>query len=286
MSVTIRVRGTRAQVVQRLLQIGPTLSGAIRDVQAVVPEAFVAMGLAVLGLVHAHYDRLSQGGQGDDGTVWPELSPVTLGLRDKNTTPKAIAGLMSEVAKAPDYRRRMFERNLNKMKALFTPSSDGERVNSKAIRTKALRILELMKPYLTEKRYERTRKQLKLLGPKQEKKRKEFFSRVANAAAGALILRDSGRLFNSLSPILRPDNDQVLKTVPGLCEIGTNVEYAGYHQSNEPRKLKKDGTPVLPRRNFLPDIVPGEWLKEAARTLKQTIATPSFLIRFLGPLVA
>lgn len=285
MSVTIRVRGTRAQVVQRLLQIGPTLSGAVRDVQAVVPEAFIAMGLAVLSLVHAHYDRLSQGGQGDDGTVWPDLSPVTLGLRDKNTTPKAIAGLMKEVADAPAHRQRMFARNLDKMKALFTPGTDDERSNSRTIRWKALRILEVMKPYLTEKRYERTKRQLKLLGPKQEKKRKAFFGRVAQAAAGALILRDSGRLFNSLSPLLR-NEDQFLKAVPGACEIGTNVEYAGYHQSKEARKLKKDGTPVLPRRNFLPDEMPGEWLKEAARTLKQMIATPAFLIRFLGPLVA
>ena len=192
---------------------------------------------------------------------------------------------MNEVKNAPAYRQRMFQNNLNKMKALFSPSDEGERVNSRAIRKRALRILELMKPYLSDKRYERTRKELELVGPKSAKKKKAYFGRVAIAAAGALILRDSGRLFNSLSPMLRTA-DQVLKTVPGAVEIGTNVEYAKYHQSKDARKTKSDGTPILPRRHFLPDDMPADWLKEAARTLKEMIATPAFLIRFLGPLVA
>lgn len=280
MSVTIRVRGNRTQVVKRLLEIGPTLSGAIRDVQGVVPEAFIAMGLSVLSLVHAHYDRMSQGGQGDDGTVWPDLSPVTLSLREKNTTPAAIRGLAEEIKKAPVYRQRMFRRNLKKMQDLFQGADAG----SARIRTRALRILELMRPYLSNSRYERTKSQLELRGPKG-KKRKQYFDRVATAAAGALILRDTGRLFNSLSPILRTD-DQVLKVDTGAVEVGTNVDYAKYHQSKEPRKLKKDGTPIIPRRHFLPDVMPDMWLKEAARTLKSMVASPAFLIRFLGPLAA
>lgn len=288
MSVTtIRIRGTRAQVVNRLLQIGPTLAGKVRDIQGIVPEAFVAMGLAVLGMAHAHFDRLSQGGRGDDGTEWPDLSPVTLGLRDKNTAPKAIQGLMEEVKNAPAYRKRMFERNLNKMKALFEVGGGGNEsanIDAPGIRKKALRILELMKPYITEARYERTKKQLELRGPKG-KKRRQYFERVAVASAGALILRDTGRLFNSLSPILRTE-DQIVKASPGAIEIGTNVEYAKYHQSNEPRKLKADGTPILPRRHFLPDTMPEEWLKEAAKTLKEMVVSPAFIVRFLGPLVA
>lgn len=285
MSVTIRVRGTRSQVVQRLLQIGPTLAGTIRDIQGVVPEAFIAMGLSVLALMHAHFDRLSQGGQGDDGTVWPDLSPVTLGLREKNTAPKAIQNLMADVKAAPKHRQEMFKRNLARMKALFDPADTESAISSKAIRKKALRILERMKPYISPQRYERTKKQLELKGPKG-KKAKPYFARVATAAAGALILRDTGKLFNSLSPMLRTE-DQVLKPGLGNIEIGTNVEYAAYHQSPGPRKMKKDGSgPVLPRRHFNPDVTPPEWMKEAAQTLKTIIASPAFIIRFLGPLAA
>lgn len=292
MTVTIRVRGTREQVKARLRQIGPTLAGVVRDIQSVVPEVFLAMGMAMLGCVHAHYDRLSQGGTGDDGTVWPELSPVTLGLRDKVTTPKAIRDLMSEVSKAPAYRQRMFQRNLAKMSAVFETgaSDDGSKKFGAVVRARALKILELMKPHITEARYDRTKRQLELLserGKPNRKGKKEYFERVATAAAGGLILRDTGRLFNSLNPMLKVPNDTVAKITPGAIEVGTNVEYAPFHQSDAPRKMKKDGSgPVLPRRNFIPDVTPDAWVKEVAATLKDTLASPAFLVRFLGPLVA
>lgn len=290
MTITIRVRGTKAQVKARLRELGGTLAGTIKDIQAVVPEAFLAMGMAVLGLVHAHYDRMSQGGAGDDGTIWDMLSPVTLSLRDKVTTPKAIRDLLGDIQNAPAYRQRMFQRNMAEMSAIFV--NDTGAAHGTLIRAKALKILELMKPHITEKRYERTKRQLKLLAEKPGKRnpnargKKDYFERVATAAAGALILRDTGRLFSSLNPMLRTD-DTVIKMNLGSVDIGTNVEYAKYHQSNEPRKMKKDGSgPVLPRRNFLPDVTPDKWIKEAAATLKETIASPAFLVRFLGPLVA
>ncbi len=292
MAITIRVRGTREQVKARLREIGPTLAGVARDVQAVVPEVFLAMGMAMLGCVHAHYDRLSQGGTGDDGTVWPELSPVTLGLRDKVTTPKAIRDLLKEIDKAPAYRQRMFQRNLAKMSEVFETgiTSDGSKAFGKVVRARALKILELMKPYITTARYDRTKRQLELLserGKPNRKGKKEYFERVATAAAGALILRDTGRLFNSLNPMMMVQGDVLAKVSPGAIDIGTNVDYAKYHQSDQPRKMKADGSgPVRPRRNFIPDVTPDAWIKEVAETLKDTLASPAFLVRFLGPLVA
>lgn len=79
------------------------------------------------------------------------------------------------------------------------------------------------------------------------------------------ILRDRGLLFNSLSPgvlaergadaTYSPPTDQVVDFRPGELAVGTNVEYAQYHQ----------GTPDRPgRRRLWPnaDEVPQAWLED------------------------
>lgn len=79
------------------------------------------------------------------------------------------------------------------------------------------------------------------------------------------ILRDTGRLLNSLSPgVSGPSGstDQVFEVRPGEVVVGTNVEYAKYHH---------DGTSRLPQRRLWPE--PSSWprawwdqLAVAART--------------------
>lgn len=70
-------------------------------------------------------------------------------------------------------------------------------------------------------------------------------STAARRGLGAQILRDTGILLNSLSP-LGPDN--VLEARPGTIAIGTNVPYASYHH---------EGTPRMPARPLWPD--PATW---------------------------
>lgn len=42
--------------------------------------------------------------------------------------------------------------------------------------------------------------------------------------------------------------DHVCRSRQGLLEIGSENPYAIYHQSDEPRKMRQDGKPRLPRR--------------------------------------
>lgn len=89
--------------------------------------------------------------------------------------------------------------------------------------------------------------------------RRERFNRDVQQFVPHEILRDDGTLFNSLSPGLagevRPDG--ILQVNPGECVGGTNVPYAIYHHSDEPRKLRADGQPVLPQRRLWAE--PSQW---------------------------
>jgi phage gpG-like protein len=78
------------------------------------------------------------------------------------------------------------------------------------------------------------------------------------------ILVDTGRLQNSFSTIV----------IPGGFAVGTNVEYAKYHQSELPRKMKADGTPRLPRRPVVydPDKIPAETWDAMLRAMLNGLA--------------
>src|SRR5262245_25761427 len=97
----IRWRGTKRELLRRLSQYPGTFAGRVPDEAGVVPGLFHAVGLTALDKLYQHYDRLSQGGVGDDGTVWRPLSVVTLILRRKGTGRKAVARLRSAIADAP-----------------------------------------------------------------------------------------------------------------------------------------------------------------------------------------
>lgn len=83
------------------------------------------------------------------------------------------------------------------------------------------------------------------------------------------ILRDRGLLFNSLSPGVlaesgpdasySPPADQVVEDKPGSLAVGTNVEYAKYHQGDD----DKPG-----RRRLWPnaDEVPASWQEDFNET--------------------
>lgn len=67
--------------------------------------------------------------------------------------------------------------------------------------------------------------------------------------SGAQILKDTGRLAGSIQPDSGSD----------YAEAATDVEYAVYHVSDEPRE-------VIPKRDFL-DVLDDEMLDEAATTI-------------------
>lgn len=276
MTPDVEIDGDPVEVMTKMADIGRYLSGELPDPSGAIKDALTAVGLVTLGNIHDHFDKLSQGGIGDDGTIWPALSVVTLALRNKDTSGAAISRLVTSLTKDKNVsrsRKRMFLSNARKMRAFY-----GRGAN-KAARRRALKILELSKSYISETRYNKIKKELTSIGGKKPISKKTL-NRLVFASASALILRDNGDLFNSLEPFLGALY-QVFKVGPGWVEVGTAKDYAKYHQSPEPRKLKSDGTPILPRRPFLPDKIPDRWYDDAIEALKNVLGSSQWVVKFL-----
>jgi len=273
----VHYSGDPEEVMAKLMNLGRYLSGEISDPSGAIKDALVAVGLVTLHNIHEHFDKLSQGGTGDDGTVWQHLSVVTLALRTKITGVKAVEKIVNDIANDSGTlsasRRRLFLAQTKKMKAFY--ESGG---NSTA-RRRALKLLEKIKPYISKTRYNKTKKELEDIGTKKMNPKR--IKALAFTSASALILRDTGDLFRSLEPYIGAI-DQLFEIGPGWVDVGTKKDYAKYHQSPEPRKLKADGTPILPRRAFLPDIIPQFWYDDAINMLRQILGSPDWMIKFLG----
>lgn len=273
----ISVSADPAAVINKVANLEKYLSGELPDDTGAIRDALTAVGLVTLANVHNHFNKLSQGGTGDDGTVWERLSVVTLALRRKDTGISAISRMLDELTgkngKVSPSRRRMFLNNAKRMRAFYERGAD------RAARRRALKILELMKPYISDTRYNKTKKELEDIG--KGKKSRKAVNRLIMASAGALILRDTGDLFNSLEPYLGAIG-QIFNLGDGWVEIGTKKSYARYHQSPEPRKLKADGTPILPRRPFIPDKIPQSWYDDAVNTLRSILGSANWMLKFLS----
>lgn len=86
-------------------------------------------------------------------------------------------------------------------------------------------------------------------GSEVEKRRlmRQLLALARQHSGGTEILRDTGVLFNSLSPEIegrQTTHGQIFEVRPGRVRLGTNVPYARYHQF---------GTRRMPRRKFLWD---------------------------------
>lgn len=272
----VSVDGDAEEVAFKIANLPLYLSGQLDDPSGMVKEALTAVGLVTLGNIHDHFDRLSQGMPGHDGTVWPQLAIVTLALRQKDTSAQAIARLIDDLTGknglVPKNRRRMFLNNAKRLRRFYEGGSP------KSARRRALRLLEKMKPYISKTRYNKTRNELTQIGTGKVKRKS--LNRLILAAASALMLRNTNDLFNSLEPILGA-LAQVFKIGPGWVEVGTQKDYAKYHQSPEPRKLKADGTPILPRRPFIPDIIPDLWYDDAVNALTEILGSADWMLKFL-----
>lgn len=274
----VEIKGDPDKVLWKVANLPRYLSGELADDTGAIREALTAVGMVTLANIHDHFDVLSQGGVGHDGTQWEQLSVVTLALRQKDKGGAAISRLVTELtgnkSKVGTGRRRMFLRNAQRMRQFY------ERGANKAARRRALKILKLSKPYISETRYNNTKKELERIGSNKPVARKTI-NRLIFAAASALILRDTNDLFNSLEPVLGAMG-QFFELGPGWVEVGTKKDYAKYHQSPEPRQLKADGTPILPRRPFIPDIIPNTWYDDAVNALTTVLGDARWMVKFLG----
>lgn len=289
---TLRLQMDRPTFVKRLYELPGTLSGRISDTSNILEPVLMAGALAVLYRLHQHAQRLTQGGTGDDGTKLEPLKPSTLILRKKVTTKAALGRLVSEIRKQGSTRRRLFLTQLKRARQVFSDIRQ---------RRVALGILRKMKPSIPDKRYNELLKLLKSKPPAPVRRsnnasarRNELYDRldaarlrkyqqrlnvVAFAAAGALILVDTTRMITAFSPSYS-GSDQKREVGKGFFEIDNNVEYFKFHQSDEPRKIGKDGKPVLPRRNLIPDIIPQAWIDEAREAMMDVLGSVQTLKRY------
>lgn len=295
----IRYRGKRDDLIRKLRELPGVFAGRIPDPNKITESVLMAAGVTLLGKVQDSYVTKSEGGTDAMGITWQPLSPVTLSLRRKGTTSaKAMVKLGKMFKDAPKSRQRLIRRNYQKLKELYeSDMAERGKPGSRAKRA-AIRILHLTKPYITEARFKKTLAELnrsdflktirgkkKLKTAREMIRDREAIKRTSLAGAFALILRDTGRLLNSLSPEHRGSVDQQLKIAPGVLTVGSNVSYFVYHQSNEPRKLKKDGTPILPRRQVLPDEthpMPDSWKNAMGSTIVNAISSKEFWTSYLS----
>jgi hypothetical protein len=272
---TIPFHGTREQLLARLYALPACLAGRQADPTGACFQLMLTMGMGFLSAASENFQRAAEGGVNDlTGQPWAPLADVTLALRRKVSTPKAVGKLGAAFDSLSARRQRLIRVQYERVKALYEePAPEGKR------RRAALGILERMKRDLPLMRYKALRAELtKVHKP-------EKIKRLALAAAHALILRSTGRLLNSLSPALRGGGEQFFELKPGTLSVGTNVAYGRFHNSPLARRLKKDGLPRLPRRQFLPDGIvpmPSKWWKSGTDALMAGFRSPSFWATYLA----
>jgi hypothetical protein len=214
------------------------------------------------------------------GQPWEPLAPTTLALRRKNASAKTVAKLQRAFSSLPAHRQRLIKRQYQRLVQVYGDTAALGTHNSGRLRRAALGILERMRPNITPGRYKQLKTELKKKTPLEKAER------LAVAGSYALILRDSGRLFNSLGPALRGGGEQLLAVTPGQVVVGSGVKYGDYHTSPKPRKIsKRTGKPKLPRRQFLPDDLnpmPATWWTAATTALTRGMVTPSFWATYLS----
>ena len=231
-----------------------------------------ACGVTLLTRISENYERQSDGEAGKFGP-WPPLALSTLLARRIVASPRSEARIQRQYNALS---RRAKARTAGIARELVAALRTRE---GRKVRRNALRILrmKLNRGSITQRQYREGERRLRGdLDPKRA-------ALVALAASQAKILRDTGRLLQSLTPRIG-SSDQIFNVGPGSVEVGTNVTYFKYHQSAAPRQLKKDGTPRLPRRQVLPDPgqMPQDWINDIMRTIAEALRTEAFWRAYLG----
>lgn len=204
-------RGTREQLRLRLRQLPGVLSGRVPDPTGAAESIRQAVGIEALSILKEAYVAKARGGTDEAGIRWAPLDPKTIAYGRRHPGLKRGRGPRPLLTKQQDELwRGVFAGTYRRLAAAGDENAGG---NAAALAW-----------VLVKARGGKT-----ILG--------EYGSRPAE------ILRDTGRLLNSLSPA-HPDN--VLRQQPGEVSVGTNVVYAERHHRGDPGRN-------LPARPLWPD---------------------------------
>ena len=234
MTRTIEFRGSRTEVRNIVRSLTAVLAGQRTDSLGIAKGFKLSLGFAALSDIKAAFLTKAAGGTDEMGIGWPELAPQTIanrrvGPRDRKQDKR--------IAEYERIRKRETDRALTRF--LISGLDDAE----------ALRRARIVGAIRAGQQLGATK--VKILGGRQVE-----------------ILRDTGRLLNSLSPGLlsgsgtslnynKPPEeggeDQIFELPSGEIIVGTNTIYASTHQH---------GTEHIPQRKMLPDNetpVPPVW---------------------------
>jgi phage gpG-like protein len=268
-SSTIYFRGTKSEAKAAVRAAVAQASGREPDTLNIKHGMALAVGAAVLADVKDDFVRKADGGTGEDGNKWPPLAPATIANRRKGPGD-------AELLKAAGLKKsHRFKRMLNKNTLTKEQQKEWERV----YRFNVLRFaLSTTLPTANQRARALAWEHVRKLGadPKMNPTRVNVFG-----GRQVKILRDTGRLMNSLSPgVLSgvgPDSsytkptaeggeEQILEILESGMMVGTNVKYAATHQYGDAER-NIPARPFLPDNGTVPDIWLARWAKKANEAL-------------------
>lgn len=211
------------------------VTGEGPDPSGLVRSWQLAIGMAALASVREAFITKSRGGTDEMGITWPPLKPETIARRR----------IGKEDLKNPEIRR------WNELR-----KSEEERMYNRYLLSlseyEARQRARQVAPALASKKMGKTR--VELLG-----------NRTVD------ILRDTGRLFNSLMPAEQGyagadgQAENVFEASDGIIRVGTNVKYAGTHQYGNPARNVPARPFFPPEAEMIPDLWWQDWLDASER---------------------
>ncbi len=261
---TIRFQGSRADVTRVVQQLAAVLTGRAEDNDQIARGFMLALGFAALSDIRSAFIEKSRGGTDEMGIKWQPLAPETIANRRVGPGAKKPQIAVSDTA----------GQRLDKITQAQLVR-DRERIRNRETK-KAFRRFQLLLPKAEALRRARIVGGLKATAVTGKTKVQTLGSRDVE------ILRDTGILFNSLSPGLlqgaryskptgQGGEQQIMETFPGELIVGTNVPYATTHQRGDPSR-NVPARPFLPGDNYpVPQIWWDRWLRAANVALVTSI---------------
>lgn len=243
----IFVRMSRSDVREQILSFVKSCAGTATEHAESAKIVHTAIGLAALGDIKTDFVRKARGETGEDGVKWPPLSPEYLAYQRRFGP-----GEKAQLKRAAGLGRA------NNQRGLLTAAQNRKWKNVFSFHFKRLAV----SVGIAEAKARAAAIAWKILKADGAKTMLEVFGNRQ-----VEILRDTGVLFNSLSPAYwsgddeyTPPEDQLFDLASNGVAVGTNVPYAGVHQHGSKKKTGKGGG--IPARPFLPvDRVPDVWRK-------------------------
>lgn len=228
--MAVRFKGNRQQLVSLAYELKDAIVGRSSKVSADVVEGFfVAIGFGALTDIHDAFKVKASGGTDDMGIKWPPLKPETIANRRFGPGEKAALNRQAKMKVASEkHKQDKHYAELLKRLSKSLPLAEAK-TQAKAIAYKPI------KPQTKVQKYGHRHVEM---------------------------LRDTGVLFNSLSPgrmasggNRRPQPEQVFELNAGSVIVGSTVQYAAAHQYGVRERN-------LPPRPFLPvdeNQIPDQW---------------------------